>query len=255
MDTLKNADARRGQLRLTAAAVIATLAALCLGAAEAQALKCGKYVTRDVKLKKNMSCPGLAIGTRTDDITIDLNGHRIAGPGRTGKSIAIRVDDAEGVTVKAGKGGRIVHYGAGIVVDYGTTGTKVKRVKLRNIQIGAMIFDDAARIIGLDIKGAVSQGIRLDDGNDVLLRGNRVRFSGGNGITVSADAGSTTLKANRTHRNDGSGLDIDSAFPRVGKNRSNFNGDWGIFAPTFAQDLGQNKAKGNAGGNCNGVSC
>src|SRR5262249_12531130 len=66
-----------------AALAVATAAAPAVGATGTTAVHCGQTLTSSVRLANDLSgCPdeGLIIGA--DNITIDLNGHTVAGDGQ-----------------------------------------------------------------------------------------------------------------------------------------------------------------------------
>jgi len=91
-----------------------TLTALALtthsGAAASANDLCGTTIVTDLTLDQDLACAGNGLVVGADNITIDLNGHTIAGPGT---AIGIRIALRTGVTVR---GGTVRHFETGIMV-------------------------------------------------------------------------------------------------------------------------------------------
>jgi parallel beta-helix repeat protein len=77
-------------------------------------LACGAQITSDVRLDNDLSCVGNAIVVSGDDITIDLNGHTLAGAG-SGNGITVTASHA--VTIF---GGSVTGFLSGIFVSNST---------------------------------------------------------------------------------------------------------------------------------------
>src|SRR5829696_3921804 len=95
--------------RATAAAsvIVTALAALVVGgpASAATGPSCGDVISVDTVLTADLVCDGSTDGliVGAADITLDLGGYTIAGPGRAATShAAVRVARLEGVTVTRG---------------------------------------------------------------------------------------------------------------------------------------------------------
>ena len=88
------------------------LVALAVGAwlvvgassASAAAVTCGQTITQDTTVDNDLSnCPGDGLVVGADNITLDLNGHTVSGPGATPTFTAgVRVTGRSGVTVRNG---------------------------------------------------------------------------------------------------------------------------------------------------------
>lgn len=78
------------------------------GAAE---VACGAVVTTDVRLTRDLSCAGDAGLTVRGDVTIDLGGHRFAGPGVDSGSTAILVEASHDLVLR---NGTITGWGTGM---------------------------------------------------------------------------------------------------------------------------------------------
>jgi hypothetical protein len=114
------------------------------------------------------------------------------------------------------------------------------------------------------ITDAASNGIRvvafdpagtgLARGN--VLRGNRVKSAGLDGILIDETATNSLVKRNRVVGAGDDGIDVDSPVTALTRNIANRNRDLGIEAVPGVIDGGGNKAKGN--GNplqCRNVAC
>src|ERR1700704_682336 len=95
----------RAGLRVALVA-LAVGAWLVVGAssASAGAVTCGQTITQDTTVDNDLSnCPGDGLVVGADNITLDLNGHTVSGPGATPTSSAgVRVTGRSGVTVRNG---------------------------------------------------------------------------------------------------------------------------------------------------------
>lgn len=70
-------------------------------------VECGEVITTDTVLDSDLTCPAEGIVIGADNITLDLNGHTLTGPGLTCSPICpgvdgVRVDVHTGVTIKNG---------------------------------------------------------------------------------------------------------------------------------------------------------
>jgi parallel beta-helix repeat protein len=75
---------------------------------------CGDQISNDVRLDVDLTCSGDALTIVADNITINLNGHEVAGNG-TGVGITLR--QRSGVTIK---GGAVRNFLTGIFVSQST---------------------------------------------------------------------------------------------------------------------------------------
>jgi Periplasmic copper-binding protein (NosD) len=108
----------------------------------------GKYV-----LRRDLHATDVAIVIRASQVTLDLHGHALWGPGGTG--VGIRIEDSSGVSVRDGSAG---WFGVGVEV-----------LRSRNVSLKQL------RILGEDRGGvppAVEIGILIVDSRGVLVQGN-----------------------------------------------------------------------------------
>ena len=133
-------------MRRVAGLIIAVAASVALAAPAQGAVECGTNITQDRKLKADLvDCPGDAIVIDGDDITLDLNGHKIDGTGATGVTFAAGSDNA---TVKDG-----------VIRDTGTWGVFAQTVvdlRLKNLTVinpgsSGIAVQDALRVAIEDI--------------------------------------------------------------------------------------------------------
>lgn len=106
------------------AAFMAMAALVTASTAEAavRPLICGGIITRDTMLQSDIrDCPGDGLRVRGNNITINLNGHTVAGIGAQGNfSVGIRVKERQGVTVT---NGTVTGFDAGVAVIGGSGNT------------------------------------------------------------------------------------------------------------------------------------
>ena len=148
---------------------LAAATAALLSPAAAQPSLCGTTIVSDLALEADLSCAGTALVMGADGISLDLNGHTIAG---TGTGAGVLVSGRTGVTIK---GGAIGNFEAGVrVLD--STGVTLKDTAL---------FENTD---GVDCgAGCVSSTIR-----DNEFDGNRAR-----GVMLRSLTSEVTVKDNR----------------------------------------------------------
>jgi hypothetical protein len=140
--------------------------------AEVAALSCGTTITHSVTLTRNINCATSsaqsAITIGAAGITVNLNGHKITGPGDIKGTVGI-LDNGEGnVTIESGT---ISNFFAGVEVAGTTskdlTGLVVKNITVTDNTLGDLDYGvfgsslSGARFSGLSIKNA-DEGIELD---------------------------------------------------------------------------------------------
>jgi len=112
--------------------------------------KPGKYV-----LRNDIHAADLAILIRADQVTLDLDGHALFGPG--GKGVGIRVEDASSVAVRDG--------------SIGWFGTGVEVLRSRNVSLKHL------RIVGEDRGGTppnVEIGVMIVNSRGVVVQDNAI---------------------------------------------------------------------------------
>jgi parallel beta-helix repeat protein len=247
----------RGKGALTA---IGALAALVFAGGQAQAaLSCGKTVTHDVKLKKNLTgCPGDGLVAGASNITINLNGHKISGQD-TGDGVS--TGGFDGVVIKGGGGGQIAHFEQGVAaID--AANSRVKGLKIKRSYAGVAVggASDGSKVLGNTISEIELYGIGTAIAADLEISGNEITgptdsglinaaisvngtqdtlveenvLLGGDdgdyGIIVNGSAQGAALKNNEVRRHQVTGIAVynGAAGTVVKKNEAIANGNNGI---------------------------
>lgn len=170
-----------------AGALILLLVAGSAGVAEARHVSCGQVITEDTVLDSNVGpCPegGVVIGA--DDITLDLNGHRVFGTEEPGEGAGILLEGRSGVRVIDGK---VSLFDAGVAIIGGSGNTVTGMRVVNNVGTGDTDFGD---------------GIVIDSSSGNMVSRNRVVDNGPfSGIAVfGASSRNNTIDANFIVGND-----------------------------------------------------
>jgi hypothetical protein len=275
--------------------VVAGLSALLLSAAGAAGaasaagsalpVTCGSYLDSDAYLTHDLSCPaGTGIYLELD-VTLDLRGHRLIGPGANaavaGPGIAVTLSPAWSSRVINGTiTGWPVAIGGNEDFETVETAT-LDRLKLVNnatavlanqadLTVSRTVFRDnttaivarswgeqGTRLTVTDSSFRANQAaVQVDPRTVVSLRNSTFR---GNGVGYTVTAGdvdgySALLEGNTFTRN-GDAVVVGVPGTSLRRNTAVRNSGWGLYAPG-AIDLGGNVARRN--GNqpqCVGVAC
>lgn len=111
------------KLRLHVIGIVALLATpIFVGqAGAAPASMCGTVITQDTVLQGDVGpCRNNGIIVGADNITLDLNGHRLFGTDRAGDGAGVLVSKHTGVTVR---NGTVARFDGGIVIEGGSANT------------------------------------------------------------------------------------------------------------------------------------
>jgi parallel beta-helix repeat protein len=194
-------------------------------ASKADHVGCGQTITADATLDSDLtkcSGPGITIGA--DDITLDLNGHTIAGKGK-GSGVN-NVAGYDGVTIEDGS----IHDFMESVAIVGASDNHLRGLSLSdNRHVGIYVQDSSAIQIEqssvVDIRFA---GIFLWRSHDVRVEGNS---SSGNGAGLVAQASDhLAIEANAFQGNSYEGIALSqSSESHVAGNTVSDNGGAGIF--------------------------
>ena len=235
-----SASCRRGRGRtpvvplvMFLAAVVGVLVALSGAEAANKQPKCGDTITADTRLDGDLvDCPNNGIVIGADDITLDLNGHRIDGDGTEFADcpkneicdVGVVTDRYDGIKVK---GGSIREFGVGVLVSRARDSRVVGISSPKNVFFGAVIIESSRSVIrgsslsnniapegdGIGVFGSdhvqivdnsiqhnPGPGIHVDDSAHNLIKGNVISHSGP-GILIEADR--NRVRGNRFIRNRG----------------------------------------------------
>lgn len=162
-----------------------------------------------------------AILVKADDVTIDLDGHTISGPGAAGTGVGISADGQSGLTVLNGT--------------------------VRGMGDSGIAAGLRARIQGVKAIGNGGYGIRV--GNVGMLTGNVASENGRGGLSGGEY---TTFKDNIAHANAMTGIAAGCACSVIG-NLATSNGNTGISTGGWTL-CASNSASGNANGEIQGCT-
>ena len=221
---------------LAAALALTVLGLLTLNGAQAANTQpnCGDTITADTRLDGDLvDCPNNGIVIGADDITLDLNGHRIDGdstpaagcnPRKEPCDIGVANDGHDGVTVKRGS---LRDFGIGVFVVVARN-NRVLDVSSKQNEFFGFAFGNAARSLIRDSSGSDNiapegdgmgvfgshdlrivdntfrnnpgPGIHVEDSDDNLIKGNRFSH---NSPAILMEADRNRVRRNRFDRNDG----------------------------------------------------
>jgi parallel beta-helix repeat protein len=156
-------------------------------------VSCGDVVTQSVKLDSDLvNCPGDGLVVGADGITIDLNGHKIAGdlPGLSGAGIANRIQYDRIVV----ENGTIMGFFDGVLMER-SSGSAIRQLAVSNTIYGLHLLNSP----GLELPSAPGSTIEKNSISDAQ-----------NGIFLQGDS-----DRNRVEKNDVSGantgIDLEGA--------------------------------------------
>jgi hypothetical protein len=205
------------------------LLALSAGQASASPLRCGDTITADATLDNDLvNCPNNGIIIAADDITLDLNGHRIDGDGtefadcpkNTFCDVGVLDDRYDGVKVK---GGSTREFAVGVLLAGADHSRVVDISSSKNVLFGAVVSKSSRSVVrdsslsnNLAPEG---DGIGLFNESDhIKIVDNSIKDNPGPGIHIDIDATDNLIKQNRLARNGPSML-IDGNDNEVRHNR------------------------------------
>ncbi len=228
-DTNKGEDTMSAKLRYHAApatlvllAVILALTVvglLTLSGAEAanKQPKCGETITVDTTLDSDLvDCPNNGIVIGADDITLDLNGHRIDGDGKEFKpcpkeefcDIGVLNAGHDGVTVRDGS---VREFGVGALVGKARHSRVLGISSSRNAFFGFVIARSAQSLVRRSSgNGSTTHedgtGLGLFSSHGVRILDSSFRDNAGDHGVLTVDSNHNLIKGNRISGNDGEGL-------------------------------------------------
>jgi parallel beta-helix repeat protein len=244
-----------GALAATAAIVIlgvTVFLSIGIGSAESSHVSCGATITADTTLDSDLvGCPNNGIVIGADGITLDLNGHAIAGDGERFENCArgevcdagVLSEGRDGVTVRDGS---VSRFAFGVFVGKARDHRVLHVSSSRNALFGFILFDatrslvrdssgsdnlapdgdgmgvfasDHIRIIGNSFQDN-PLGLHVEGSTRNLIRGNAFAGNDG-GIMMEADR--NEVKRNRSAR-DGGGILVLGNRNLIARNRYSHNG-------------------------------
>jgi len=190
---------------------------------------CGAVITASTKLAGDLTdCPGDGIVIGADNITLDLNGHTLAGDQASGAlepDIGIRNDGFDGVTVE---GGTVKEF------DFG--------VRIRDVAGNSLLH----LLSTLNSRA----GIRTEGSERGRLVGNTALANGTFGIILFGENHGNLVQDNTAADNGGGGVgDFVSSRDRIVHNIVSGNGEEGIaVGGSSDSSIEQNSVSDNFGG-------
>jgi parallel beta-helix repeat protein len=222
---------------------------------------CGQTLTSSTTLANDLvDCPASGLVVGANNITIDLNGHTIAGTNARKPGTGAVVTKGSHANVTVSNGTITDFYFSGVALS--GRGNVVRKVTVRNIGAGCRQGDICAGInlnncLACTISdSAVSTGARAFHANGInvflspgaRVERNRVRRTAGEGISMYHSPRSRIV-GNELEGNRGNGIQVNSSSDAtwVTRNDARGNRDAGIAvgASRKARVLG-NKVTGNA---------
>jgi Right handed beta helix region/Periplasmic copper-binding protein (NosD) len=188
---------------LTLAAGAVALSPSSAAAHERASVSCGLVLTQSVKLTADLTgCTGNGLIIGADGVTVDLNGHTLAGNGTGSFDGVVDEDNHARVTVK---NGRIENFGGAVLLPGGAV---ARDVVVRNVTSTDGVF--AAGINGLRlVNNTFGRGISLFEAEHTVLDGNHVR---GGGIGFFFPSRDSRITHNTIEDSDGRGILIFGGF-------------------------------------------
>jgi hypothetical protein len=260
-------------------AAIAGLAAPSALAAPATTVQCGQVITRDTKIAGDVVCASetdSAIFIGADNITLDLNGHSLIGPG------VGEVEESNGVTADAARTGLVIKDGRITGFSQGVNFGPARRVAatdslFRNLTIDGELNITAAGDRNRFDRNDLSAGFRALylDGSNLIVDRNDTR--GGDPTPIEVMGSNPTVTRNTAlcgHYGEGGitvqspdtglvarnfatgcwGIGINASGVTIKQNTATDNGI-GILGGPGSVDGGGNRASGNEEGDCINVRC
>ena len=233
---------RSGRTRAVSLSSIMALAFLgaALGNEAAVAkVNCGQTIKTDTTLHRDLiGCPSNGIVIGADDVTLDLNGHRIVGDGKLVKScpdreicdVGVAAAGHDDVTVRAGS---VSKFALGVSV-YKARRTRVARVSAtKNLFFGIFMRASARSVLsGNSASGNLApdgDGIGLFDSNHVRILGNSLRRNAQVALHVEGSH-DNLIKGNLFARNGDIGIGLEGDRNQMRRNRCVSNGTACILA-------------------------
>ena len=234
------------------AATVAVVLAVTGGEASADHVSCGDTITADTTLHSDLvNCPNNGIVIGADDVTLDLNGHRIDGDGTPAAGCDPETEFCDVGVLNDGHDGVTVMHGSVREFNVGVWGLRVSHNRLLGIsssgnQCCGLGFFRGTRSLVRNSSGSDSgeggNGMFLFASHHVRILHNSFRHNGDQGIIVF-DSTHNLIKGNLLSHNRFFGIVMEQANRnQVRRNRSVRDGEAGIYvAPGNRNVIAQNR--------------
>jgi parallel beta-helix repeat protein len=201
---------------------------LTLGAAQALAqdtvdVTCGQTITEDATLASDLlNCPNNGIVIGADDITLDLNGHTVAGNGKPVRKCprnefcdgGLLNDGHDGVTVRDGA---VREFGTGVFVGKARHNRVLGIASSRNQFFGFVVAESARSVV----RDSSGNGNPVPDGDGIGVFGSRHLRIRDNAFRRNAlgmhveDSSDILIKGNVFSRNRTDGIKLEGSRNQV----------------------------------------
>jgi parallel beta-helix repeat protein len=231
---------------------VAVAGAMGGGGALASHVSCGAVITTDTTLDSDLvDCPNHGIVIGADDITLDLNGHRIDGDGTEAAGCDPRKEFCDVGVLNRGHDGVTVRHGSVRQFNVGVWGLRVSHNRLLGIsssgnQCCGLGFFRGTRSLVRNSSGSGSgeggNGMFLIASHQVRVLDNSFRDNGDQGIFI-LESTHNLIKGNLLSRNAIVGIFLEKANRnQVRRNRSVRDGEVGIYvAPGDRNVIARNR--------------
>ena len=217
-----------GSAGLLTLAFVSTFVALGAGSTSL----CGTSITENLKLKEDLVCSGNGIRVGADGITIDLNGHRIIGPGTALPTVGIVIGGHSHVKIVGP--GTVTKFRTGILI---ASSDHVKVEKLKIVENGRLVPSFAS-----------SDGIRVWSSTNVKIEDAKIERNGNDGVELMSSTG-VEIEESKIREN-GAGIHfVGSTGNSVEENKITRN-TCGVKGPTDGNAFEDNKFKDNIADSC-----
>jgi parallel beta-helix repeat protein len=215
---------------------------------------CGATITVDTTLDSDLvNCPNNGIVIGADNITLNLNGHTVAGNGEPVEpcpenefcDVGLLNDGHDGITVRNGS---VREFSLGVFVLRARHNRVLGVSSSRNVFFGFVVVESARSLVrdssgsrnlapdgdGLGLFGSHGVrivdnsfrhnplGIHVEDSTNNVIRGNLISRNSGQGIKVEADR--NQVRRNRCRQNDGECIIVHGNRNVIARNRARRDG-------------------------------
>jgi large repetitive protein len=215
------------------ALVVAGLTALSSGQALARQVRCGERITTDTTLDSDLvNCPNNGIVVGADDVTLDLNGHRIDGDGQEQEACAevcdtgVVNDGHRRVTIE---GGSVREFALGVFV-LGASSNRLRHLSAsHNLFVGLLVVESTATRVeqnSASDNGPTTEGtgIVLIASENNRIEQNSAARNGDRGIFLG-ESNNNRVVRNHLAGNLFAGIVLEGNDNEVSRNRVRNNGD------------------------------
>lgn len=195
---------------------------------------CGATITADTTLHRDLvDCPDNGLVIAADNVTVNLNGHKIDGNESPVDKCPTLCD--VGVNNTAGHaglvilGGSIQGFSTGVLVIGGDANRLRNLAVSRNLYSGVVVANSNGSLVqGCSIidNGLTTDqaGMDLFNSHDTLIQGNTISRNGG-GLQAAPAGGVNRIVDNVISDNPGTGIGLVGTANEISRNRLDRNGD------------------------------